>query len=401
MYRRNVRKDGTCGIYLQVIIHRKKLEIGLDLQWPPDRFDENGGCKPVSKDDVQRAHDYNIIINNARKKANEIMMYYRMRDLPIDIDMFRREYYSNMNKNNFIEYFDTKSLHRWNKGLISAVTYKQEKSTLAKLKQFKDVIPFNSFHAQWGQEFDRYLENEFKNDQNTRWSEKKRIRTYLNMAASEGIAFIDPYKSFRIGQKKSRFKALSQTQFEKLWNYYLSSEITPPAKSILRRFLFSCNTGLRISDLMRLTRDNFKNGRMTIAPHKTKRFGTKVDDAPLNDLALALLNEEIRANDDHRLFQTYTEQYGNRTLKNIAKAISMDHQLSNHIGRSTFASLYDQSGGNHRSLMEYMGLTKMETLMKYVQTNKEVIQEGINKMNKTLAPKPEVKKKKRSSKKVV
>ena len=47
--------------------------------------------------------------------------------------------------------------------------------------------------------------------------------------------------------------------------------------------------------------------------------------------------------------------------------------------------MYDQAGGNHRSLMEVMGLAKIETLAKYVQTNADVILESIEKMNSSFS----------------
>jgi hypothetical protein len=53
------RKDKSCAVYLQVIIDRKKIQIGLDLTWPPDRFSENSGCQPRMKMDAL-ADDYNI-----------------------------------------------------------------------------------------------------------------------------------------------------------------------------------------------------------------------------------------------------------------------------------------------------------------------------------------------------
>jgi hypothetical protein len=157
MYQRDVRKDGLCGIYLQVLINRRKLDIGLDIKWQPDRFDEFVGCKPrkvsTKKErevEAKTVDAYNIIIGNARTKANDIFLFYHVRDLPLDIDIFKREFRSNMNKNNFIEYFRQKSFETWNKGIISDLTYKQEKTTPAKLIAFQDVIPFNSLHSEWG-----------------------------------------------------------------------------------------------------------------------------------------------------------------------------------------------------------------------------------------------------------
>ncbi|MBA4055281.1 MAG: hypothetical protein C0490_11255 [Marivirga sp.] len=99
----------------------------------------------------------------------------------------------------------------------------------------------------------------------------------------------------------------------------------------------------------------------------------------MSDLALILLGDEVKESIDRRLFHRYNEQYSNELLKQIAKGIGITRRIYHHVGRSTFASLYDQAGGNHRSLMEYMGLKKMNTLMRYVKTNEKVIADAISK----------------------
>jgi site-specific recombinase XerD len=124
---------------------------------------------------------------------------------------------------------------------------------------------------------------------------------------------------------------------------------------------------------------------MTVRPSKTDRYGIEINNVPLNELAIALLEDEKKFQKNGKYFALYSGQYANRKLKQIAQALNIDHNIHFHVGRSTFASMYDQAGGNHRSLLEYMGLTKMETLMKYVQTNQEVISESIGKMNLTFS----------------
>ncbi|MEO5600276.1 MAG: Arm DNA-binding domain-containing protein [Cyclobacteriaceae bacterium] len=102
------RKDKTCAVYLQVIIDRKKIHIGLALSWPPDRFNENSGCQARFKKDPL-VNNYNILINNARSKANQIIIDNRIKDKPMNIELFEREYYSKLSKVDFVKYLEIRS----------------------------------------------------------------------------------------------------------------------------------------------------------------------------------------------------------------------------------------------------------------------------------------------------
>ena len=168
---------------------------------------------------------------------------------------------------------------------------------------------------------------------------------------------------------------------------------------ILRKFLFSCNCALRISDLQKLEESHFVNGEMSIKPHKTERYGTNIKSVPLNDIALMLLGDEIdyveaqqSDNPYHRIqrftagvklriFETYVDQSCNKYLKRIATKCEIKVNLHMHVARYTFGSLMDQAGANHTALMKMMGIKKRDTLEKYVKTNKKRIIEDVKKFN--------------------
>ena len=377
------RKDGTCHVFFQIIINRQKLRLGLDIYWPAARFDENMGCKSRKRND-EDATTNNIIINNARTKASQIFKDYQIRDQRLDVDQFKKEYYSTLDKRNFVEYLRTKSNERWAKGLIEDNTYRTEKTTANRLQEYSDKILFSDFNSQWAHEFDQWLRK--FNDVNTRWAHHKKIKTYLAIARDvDQIKFQDPYLTFKVKQVRGKWKALSKSQLGEFVKFYVSDRCAFDEKIILRKFLFGCFTGLRISDIKRLTIHNFKNGKITLRPEKTTNHGIEIVDVPLNDMALVLLRDELPHQRAGSLFWKYTEANCNRRLKDIARKIKVDHHVHFHVGRSTFASLYDQAGGNHRSLMEVMGLAKIETLAKYVQTNADVISESIEKMNSSFS----------------
>ncbi|MBA4055280.1 MAG: hypothetical protein C0490_11250, partial [Marivirga sp.] len=96
------------------------------------------------------------------------------------------------------------------------------------------------------------------------------------------IDFINPYNFFKTSTEESELEPLTKDELRTLTDYYFGETINDKVINeketiVLRRFLFSCCTALRISDLKKLTLDNFTpDGKMTLKPHKTERYGTKV-----------------------------------------------------------------------------------------------------------------------------
>jgi integrase len=403
--RQSPRKDGNCAIYMQVIVNRRKARLQTSICWPVEKFNEKTFCKPRYKNDGDY-EQYNIIINSALSKANEIRKDYLLRGLSLTLECFLKEYSTDLNKNDFIEYFAKKSFERWNKGAISNETYQKEKGTLKKIKKFYTYLPFHEFNPDWANEFDRKLkrdvdpEDEIKKEIsiNGRWPRHKHVVTYLNIAKRlDNIKFNNPYERFKVQLQEGGWKPIPLEDFKRLMSIYIQWKEKPlvimhkkkdtrPGLNtteliVLRRFLFSCNCSLRISDLQKLDRSMFDKGQMTITPHKTKKYGTKLDAVPLNDLARMLLDDELNDNPTGRVFDRFSNQYSNRVLKNIAAKFDLDINLHHHVARYTFASIMDQAGANHTSLMKFMGLKKRNTLEKYVKTNRKVMEQDLEKMN--------------------
>lgn len=82
-------------------------------------------------------------------------------------------------------------------------------------------------------------------------------------------------------------------------------------------FVFQCLIGCRVSDLMRLTKDNINDGFLSYAPHKTKDEGeqTLVARVPLSPKAVALVEKYDGIDKDGRLFPFIAPQKYNQAIK--------------------------------------------------------------------------------------
>lgn len=156
--------------------------------------------------------------------------------------------------------------------------------------------------------------------------------------------------------------------------YYITIEerdriasTTMPTKTLETQrdiFVFQCLIGCRVSDLMRLTKDNITNGILVYTPHKTKNEGQQAFQArvPLHDKAIELVNKYKGEDRQGRLFPTISANSYNKyireffTISGITRMVEVrnthtgeienrpiNEVASSHLARRTFVgNLYSK-----------------------------------------------------------
>lgn len=360
-----VKKDGTAEIFLQVIINRTMTRQFLKLYWPPDKFSKvDGLCKKRFPNDTL-ANDFNLIIRQQIGKVNDIFTFYRLSGRLLTREIFEREFNSYYNRQDFVEYFRAKLEERYQQGIISKITYRTQKSSFKLFQEFKPALAFNDITANLPDEYDGWIRKKKKLlDPNSRFGRHKDIRTYINLAIKDGIATLNPYRAWKLPKSKGKWGALTLDELNKLREYSQSLDSAHPHARVLRRFLFACYTGLRISDLKMVETDWLIGDTLVFTPHKTAKSG-KLLKLPMNKFALEIFHEEVEAVGD-KLFRSPAEQVSNRMLKTIQTLLSIDTKLHHHVGRETFATLFLELGGQIEMLKEYLGHSDISTTMRYV-----------------------------------
>ena len=205
-------------------------------------------------------------------------------------------------------------------------------------------------------------------EHNTVWSRLKDIRTYMNIARKEKIKFEYPFGgAFKMPKVENRIEFLYEDEFKAIKDFYLSDKSNELEKAVLRAFLFSCYTSLRISDIKAIRGKNIKNGNIDFEPIKgafseTKKIKRLI--IPLHQFCLDLIGETKKEN---LIFaELPAEQKINKRLKTIARKLSISKDITFHYSRHTFATRFLASGGSVEVLQEIMGHEKIETTMIYV-----------------------------------
>src|SRR5690606_7442092 len=202
------------------------------------------------------------------------------------------------------------------------------------------------------------------------WSHLKDINAYLNLAkAEDNIPCVNPFANgFSNREVGTDVDAITLDELKGLHEYDNSDEIPLSHKMVLGQFLFSCYTGLRISDLKRITLENIVDDTLVFAPKKGERFG-KIVKVPLTERAKAFVSKELEG--EGRIFEKYVDVSSNRILKQIQKVCEIRLKLTNHVGRHSFATLFLELGGSVEVLQKILGHSKISTTMRYVHVQEK------------------------------
>jgi len=246
---------------------------------------------------------------------------------------------------------------------------------------FKDVT------ANWIEGFKNYLDNVAKdaykrknNDladakplsQNSKVSYFNKLRACINKAFEERILPINPLRGV------SGFK---QAETER--NFLTFDEIKKMAKTeckypILKRaFLFSCLTGLRKSDIEKMTWGEVqKFGEQTRIIFKQKKTGGQ-EYLDINKQAETYLGDR-RKNTD-RVFAGF--KYNSQTLLELRRWASLSgitKDLTFHAGRHTFAVMMLDLGAEIYTVSKLLGHKELSTTQIYAKVLDKKKQEAVN-----------------------
>jgi len=365
------RTDGTCALYLDIYLDADRKKLPLNISVPKKDFDKR---KQRVKRGFKFANDYNILIEKILADLNAIEVNYRLSEELMTLEKVIEDLQKpslRMDFNVFAENY-LKST----KGVLKKSTYRQQMGALSKIKRFKDPLLFSQIDEALLQDLIVYLKTKCKNTDATINGTLKNFKKYLHAANKRGIQTKVNFTDVKVGSMKGDFTFLVPEEVKALFEYYNNKYINPTWKNILQRYLFSCFTGLRISDIENITMDNIIGDTLVFTMQKTNKFIR----VKLNETAFNLLSGE------EKLFKgDYTREYINRELKQIAKAVGIKKRLYYHSSRHTFATNYLISGGKVENLQKLLGHSEIKTTMVYVHTVETVINDEVKLMDKILS----------------
>ncbi|HEY4543992.1 MAG TPA: site-specific integrase [Tissierellaceae bacterium] len=265
----------------------------------------------------------------------------------------KQELINEMPRVNFCAFFD-KCLED-DRPEMKNGSYKRYKSVLKKLKEYNQEIYFNELDLRWFKEYRKHLVG-IGNKTTTINANIQAIKKYLRQAERYGIRLGFNLEDIEVGSTAGNRTSLNIDEIKLMVRYYKSDFIQSHHKLSLGYFLFACFTGLRLENVMNLSRQDVATQIEFISVKSEKDQVIQV-----NATAKAIVKE----NKD--LFLKFPcPQVLNRQLKDIARHLGIKKSICFHVSRHTFATNFLRMGGNVTKLQKLMGHSKLDTTMIYV-----------------------------------
>ncbi len=266
-------------------------------------------------------------------------------------------------KTDFVTYFEQKAGNK-----------ESWQPPLYQLKSFTKGIILSAINEQWLKSFQDYLLTNVSN--NTAHNYFIYINNVLNQAVKEKLIPDNPCKYI---------EKIRKTEVEK--SYLTFEEIQKLAKAdcidqeTKRAFLFSCYTGLRISDVKKLTYSDIQGDRLQFRQKKTGQF----EYMPLSDMAMRLLenpDSKIIPLKKSSVFNLKRHETIRQQLKKWCKNAGIDKPVTFHTSRHSFATVALTQGVDIYTVSKLLGHRDLATTQIYAKIVNEKMRDAVNKLPK-------------------
>lgn len=363
----HTRADGTNALYLYIYYNGDQKKVRLNISVPLSFFNEK---KQRIKANYKYGRDYNLLIEKKLAELNTIEVNYRLNDENITLQKVLDDLNNPSLRISYLIFAKSVLDYQLKENIIKKSTYRQQNAFIEKMKRFETEILFSDINEDFINRLRAYLKS-IGNQKPTIEGTLKNFKKYLHFANKKGIKTELVYSDIKIGSMKGDFTFLLPQEVNQLHQFYNSPFINSTWKNILQRYLFSCFTGLRISDIERITADNFIGDHLVWQAVK----GGKMNRILLNQTAKDLIELP------HIFNGVYSREHINRELKSIAKVCGIKKRLYYHSSRHTFGTNYLIAGGSINNLKKAMGHSKIETTMIYAHAVESIMNTEIGLMD--------------------
>ena len=192
----------------------------------------------------------------------------------------------------------------------------------------------------------------------------------LNRAVREGIIPQNPFK--RLDRREKFHPSPEEREFLTIDELRTLMAVPCANDQVKKAFIFSCFTGLRLSDVRSLTWSKIHKmpDGETMYVHTTMQKTQKAVNVPLSGVALQYLPE--RGDPDEPVFQLpVSDATINYHVKRWVKAEKINKTISFHCSRHTFATLTLTAGGDIYTTSKLLGHTSVHTTEIYAEVVNE------------------------------
>jgi len=400
-YLKSATKKNESLIMMTYLFKGQKFRYCTKLKILPSSW-KNQRVKP----NITGWAEINGILDDLSNRVKEIEREAIFNKEELTLDMIKRKFLIKsgvieVKKNFFSVYDHFIKESRATKAPNTIKAYEGTKRKLLKFSEKKEIeITFKSVNQIFYEAFVNYLINDLGFLNNSVGKHIKTLKVFLRYAFDHGFTKeVYNYKKFKVFSEDSDIIYLTETE---LMSLYELENLSDKLQRVRDNFCFACFTGLRFSDIEKLTNSNIRPDYLEIKTEKTKDF-IKV---PLNYLAKEILSRYTDHFSLKPLPTGISNQKTNEYLKEIGELAKIKdpitlekytgskkklilkpkyNLLSTHTARRTFVTLSLEKGIRAEVVMAMTGHKSYRTFKKYIKITDRVMQAEMNRVwNKPL-----------------
>lgn len=281
----------------------------------------------------------------------------------------------------FLTYFDIcykerKKAHSTFKGTLTHLrAFAEERCTIA------SVTPV------FLNNFSQYLNSVDGVSSNTIVIYMKCLKQVLGECVKDGIITQNPFNQFdlRALYKQKTVPEISYLTIEEIRLMQNTPSRANTNQHTRKAFLFSCFSGLRISDIKKLQWSEIQDNEIQFVQKKTK----KRENLPLSEGAKEILKSVVRTKNPRIFFKLPHENSINISLKAWAKQAGIDEEkeIHFHVARHTFATMLISNDVDIYKVSKLVGHTNIQSTQIYAKVDKSSKVEAVSRLPSLLVEK--------------
>ena len=205
-----------------------------------------------------------------------------------------------------------------------------DKSALEEIKAF--IRDEHTYYEKYPELYERIPDKKtppHPRGANTMCDLMKKLRAFFNWCERNGKIEKSPFRNFSIGSQTYGTPVyLTKEEMVHLLHFDFKSKVDDARQAAeLEKqrdvFIFQCSIGCRVSDLLRLTRQDIVNGALEYIPAKTINENGRTVVVPLNKTAKSIL-EKYKTLTDGRLLPFIPAQQYNEAIRQVLRTVGIN-----------------------------------------------------------------------------
>ena len=369
-----LNKKGMALVQVEAYLGRKKKYFSTKVYLKPEQWDN----KKLIVKNHPNADALNRLIYEfvATIEKKELELWQQGKR--ISLERLKNALTTQENNSSFISFFRQEVMN----SSLKDSTKRNHLSTLMLLQEFKKNITFSDLTFELISSFEYFLQLKGYHT-NTIAKHMKHLKRHVNIAINKEYIEIQKYafRKYKIKTIENKHTHLVPEELERLENLILSGRYVKLQKS-LDAFLFCCYAGMRYSDFINLSSENFVDiNQETWLIYKSVKTGTEVR-LPLYLLfsgkGIAILNKYRDNLED--FFHLRDNSNVNKDLIIITRLAGLSKRISFHTARHTNATLLIYNGINITTVQKLLGHKSVKTTQVYTNVMDMTIIHDLEKM---------------------